>query len=140
MILSLFILSLAFYSCDKEAGEGGTSAISGKIYKLATFQNANTGSIDTLYFQEYSDKDVYIIYSSNENDVYNDSFETSWNGEYRFSYLRKGDYTVLTYVDSFIYNNLGDVIATWDYPIFQHITINSNNSTITVEDFVIEKN
>jgi hypothetical protein len=134
LLLSLFILSLAFYSCDKEAGEGGTSAISGKIYKLATFQNANTGSIDTLYFQEYSDKDVYIIYSSNENDVYNDSFETSWNGEYRFSYLRKGDYTIFTYADSTDQNGVN-----YDFPVFLHINIDQNNQTYSLPDLIVNK-
>ena len=56
------------------------------------------------------------------------------NGRYRFEFLRKGKYTIYTYADS------SDVNTTYDYPVFRHIEITSNNTTYTVEDFVIEKN
>lgn len=133
-LLPILFLSFLFISCEKEAGEGGTSVISGKVYKLATFQNSSTGTIDTLYFHEDSKKDVYIIYSNNENDLYDDSFETNWNGEYRFEYLRKGEYIVFTYADSTDANSVE-----YDYPVFQHVNIENNNQIYDLPDFIIHQ-
>ena len=89
--------------------------------------------MDTLYYQLDSGKDVFIIYSDNETEVYDDKFETDYNGKYNFEYLRKGDYTLYTYADSIDVNNVN-----YDYPIFKHIKINSNNSDNSVEDFVMK--
>ena len=135
---NLFIIcaiAVGFTACEKPAGEGGTSVIEGKVYKIHTFQNSSTGAMDTLYYQLDSGKDVFIIYSDNETEVYDDKFETDYNGRYHFEYLRKGDYTLYTYADSIDVNNVN-----YDYPIFKHIKINSNNSDNSVEYFVIEKN
>jgi hypothetical protein len=134
--LVLFLsLLISFSSCEKETGEGGTSVIQGQVYKIHTFQNFTTGEWDTLYYQLDSGKDVYIIYSDDINAVYDDKFETDYNGVYRFDYLRKGDYIIYTYADSIDMNNVS-----YDFPLFTHITISNNNSVNTVEDFVIEKN
>ena len=134
--LVLFLsLLISFSSCEKEAGEGGTSVIQGQVYKISTYQNPTTGEWDTLYYQLDSGKDVYIIYSDDINAVYDDKFETDYNGVYRFDYLRKGDYIIYTYSDSI---DMSDV--SYDFPLFTHITISNNNSVNTVEDFVIEKN
>ena len=134
--LVLFLsLLISFSSCEKEAGEGGTSVIQGQVYKIHTSQNFITGEWDTLYYQLDSGKDVYIIYSDDINAVYDDKFETDYNGVYRFDYLRKGDYIIYTYADSIDMNNVS-----YDFPLFTHITISNNNSVNTVEDFVIEKN
>ena len=134
-IVLFLSLLISFSSCKKEAGEGGTSVIEGQVYKIHTFQNSSTGAMDTLYYQLDSGKDVFIIYSDNETEVYDDKFETDYNGRYHFEYLRKGDYTLYTYADSIDASNVN-----YDYPIFKHIKINSNNSDNSVEDFVIEKN
>ena len=130
------ILLLAFTSCEKyTAGEGGTSVIEGQVYKIFTSQDPFSGEWDTSYFQLDAGKDVFIIYSDNEGRIYDDNFETDYNGRYHFEYLRKGDYTIYTYADSTDNSNLK-----YDYPIFKHIKISSNNSTNIVEDFVIEEN
>ena len=133
--LIIYTVAFGFIACEKDAGEGGTSVIEGQVYKIHTFQNSSTGAMDTLYYQLDSGKDIFIIYSDNETEVYDDKFETDYNGRYNFEYLRKGDYTLYTYADSIDVNNVN-----YDYPIFKHIKINSNNSDNSVEDFVIEKN
>ena len=133
--LIICTVAFGFMACEKDAGEGGTSTIEGQVYKIHTFQNSSTGAMDTLYYQLDSGKDVFIIYSDNETEVYDDKFETDYNGKYNFEYLRKGDYTLYTYADSIDVNNVN-----YDYPIFKHIKINSNNSDNSVEDFIIEKN
>ena len=133
-LIFLIAITIVLAACTKEAGEGGTSVIQGQVYKIHTFQNSTTGEIDTLYFQLDAGKDIFIIYSDDETDIYDDEFETDYNGRYRFEFLRKGDYTIYTYSDS------SDVNTTYDYPVFRHIEIKSNNSTNNLDDFVIEKN
>ena len=135
-LIIILAIAFSFMACEKPAGEGGTSVIEGQVYKTHTIFNDSTGEIeDVLYYQLDAGKDVFIIYSNNEGDVYDDKFETDYNGKYRFEYLRKGDYTLYTYADSIDVNNVN-----YDYPIFKHIKINSNNSDNSVEDFIIEKN
>ena len=133
-LIFLIAITIVFAACTKEAGEGGTSVIQGQVYKIHTFQNSTTGEMDTLYFQLDAGKDIFIIYSDDETAIYDDEFETDYNGRYRFEFLRKGDYTIYTYADS------SDVNITYDYPVFRHIEIKSNNSTNNLDDFVIEKN
>tara|TARA_E500000331_G_scaffold358270_2_gene423871 strand:+ start:292 stop:702 length:411 start_codon:yes stop_codon:yes gene_type:complete len=132
-LIFLLLIGTLFSACKKEAGEGGTSVIEGKVYKLYTYQTSQ-GQIDTIYYQLDAGKDVYIIYSDDEGAIYDDDFETDFNGRYRFEFLRKGDYTLYTYADS------SDVNTTYDYPVFRHIEIDANNTTYKIEDFVIEKN
>ena len=134
-ILIICAIVIGFTACEKDAGDGGTSVIEGKVYKVFTFQNPNSGEWDTSFFQLDVGKDVFIIYSSNEEDIYDDKFETDYNGRYHFEYLRKGDYIIYTYTDSIDGSGIE-----YEYPIFKHIKISSNNYTNKVEDFIIEKN
>ena len=59
-IYILFFLLLV-YSCEKEAGEGGSSSIVGSVYKISTYYNVLTQQNDTIYYQLDSGKDIYII-------------------------------------------------------------------------------
>ena len=143
--LLIFAVAFGLMSCEKSSGEGGTSVIEGQVYKLYTseivvneldsFGNDTTYKIiDTLYYQLDEGEDVYIIYDDNEEDIYDDKFKTDYQGRYRFEYLRKGEYTIYTHADS------SDVDMTYTFPMFKHVNISSNNSTNTVDDFIIEKN
>ena len=134
-VLIICVIAIGFIACEKSAGEGGTSTIEGQVYKLYTFQNATTGEWDTSYFQLDAGKDVFIIYSDDSLAVYDDKFETDYNGRYHFEYLRNGDYTIYTYADSTDISNIN-----YDYPIFKQVTISVNSSTNKVDDFIIEKN
>jgi hypothetical protein len=128
------VITLFFTSCEKESGEGGTSSVIGSIYKLSTYTNALTQEIDTIFYQLDSGEDIYIIYSDNESDFYDDKIESNWNGQYRFDFLRKGDYTLFVYADSVDALNIS-----YDYPIFKHVSIEANNASYTLSDFVINK-
>ena len=66
--------------------------------------------------------------------MFDDKTETDWNGNFRFQYLRKGNYTIYTYVDSVVVNDV-----TYDFPVFQHVNISENNSEIILDDFIIQK-
>ena len=127
------IILIGFMACEKDAGEGGTSVIDGCVIYFTTSYNTQTSVNDTHYYPK-SGKDVFIIYSDNQESIYDDKFETDFEGRYHFEFLRKGDYTVFTHVDSTVINNI-----TYDYPIFKHVSITSNNSSNTLSDFVIQK-
>ena len=86
-ILFFCLILVVFTSCEKDAGEGGTSVIEGKVYKIFTSQNPFSGSWDTSFFHLDSGKDVFIIYSDNSGSIYDDKFETDYNGRYHFEYL-----------------------------------------------------
>ena len=132
-IVFLISVMLVFSSCEKSAGEGGTSVINGKVTYFTTSYNAQTSMMDTTYYPK-SGKNVYIIYSDNEEDIFNDKTETDWNGNFHFQYLRKGDYTLYTYVDSLVVNSVN-----YDFPVFRHLNISEKNSTNIIEDFIILK-
>lgn len=99
LLLSLF-MSLLF-ACQKEAGEGGTSTIKGKVktYELTHFDvPGGNQTVDTINSYYRSDEEVYIVYGDEDN-LYDDSYQTSWDGSFRFEYLRKGKYTIFVYSD-----------------------------------------
>ena len=133
--LIICAIAIGFTACEKPAGEGGTSVIEGQVYKIFTFQNPTTGAWDTTYFQLDAGRDVFIIYADDKAKLYDDKFDTDFNGKYHFEYLRKGEYTIYTYADTTDNSNVKH-----EYPVFKQITISSNNSTNTLGDFIIEKN
>lgn len=99
LLLSL-ILNLLL-ACQKEAGEGGTSTIKGKVitYEVTHFDvPGGNQSVDTLGFYTQADEEVYIIYG-NEDYLYDDSYETSFDGSFKFENLRKGKYSIFLYSD-----------------------------------------
>ena len=102
------------------------------IYYTTTYNTVT--QLNDTHFYPKAGKDVFIIYSDNENALYDDKFETDWDGRYSFEFLRKGQYTIFTHVDSIVVNDI-----TYDYPVFKSIEISSNNSIVNVPDFIINK-
>ena len=79
--IAIFLLfGILLYACKNEEGDGGASVIEGRVYQIYTFQNSQTGLMDTLYYQLDAGKDVYIIYSNDELAIYDDKFETDYLG------------------------------------------------------------
>ena len=87
----ILAVSVVAVSCNKEAGEGGTSSITGTI-----LVNDFDGS--GVFQEQYlgQDEDVYIIYGTADQ-TYDDNFSTSHDGTFRFDYLTPGDYTIFAY-------------------------------------------
>ena len=77
-----FLVSLFIIACEKPAGEGGSSVIEGEVWELFTYQNPTTGNWDTTFYRPDIGQDIYIIYSDNYEDLYDDKFETDYNGKY----------------------------------------------------------
>lgn len=112
-----FVL-FAVGACRKGAGEGGSSVITGKV--VAT----QTDVFGNIYTFNPAKEDVYIIYD--DADFYGDKVETSFDGTYRFDYLRKGSYTVFAYsdCDTCIDNKLVSLVK---------VNVSKNNSTVTAD-------
>jgi hypothetical protein len=100
LLLLALMLNLLF-ACQKEAGEGGTSSIIGKVvtYEISHFDVPGANQrVDTLGYYYQADEEVYIIYGDEDN-YYDDSYETSFDGSFRFENLRKGKYSIFIYSD-----------------------------------------
>lgn len=86
-VISVFVFS----SCEKDAGEGGNSSITGYVH--VTDYNATFLVVQGEY--PGADEYVYIIYG---NDVsYGERIRTTYDGRFEFKYLREGKYTIYTY-------------------------------------------
>jgi hypothetical protein len=121
-----FIVFLS--SCSKEEGEGGTSTIIGKVYVLD--YNSDFSLIRSKYYGP--DEDVFIEYGA--DDTYSDDFKSDYNGTYRFSYLRKGTYTLYAYSKDTTGLEPSGLI-----PVRKTVEITKNHQTITVDDLIIAK-
>jgi hypothetical protein len=129
-VLSLiFIVSFSFIlmtACEKEEGMGGTSTITGKV--MVREYNGNFSYLIGEYYA--GDQDVYIIYGSDS--VYSDKFTTSYDGTYRFEYLREGSYKVFAYsLDSAAYP-LDKKIE-----VMKEVTITGKDQVVQVEDIIV---
>ncbi|MCH2021153.1 MAG: hypothetical protein MK207_01630 [Saprospiraceae bacterium] len=118
------IALLTFTGCRKEAGEGGTGVITGKVY-VKDYQNG------FLVGEFYApDERVYIMYGNNT--VYDDDMDTHYDGTYRFSYLYPGSYTLFCYSKC-------DTCASGIEPIMKTVEITQEGEIIEVEDIIIKK-
>lgn len=79
-------------SCNKGEGEGGTGTIEGKVMQILHDNDNYNLTTDTIVGAKV---DVFINYG--DDTFYGDDIETSSDGTYRFSYLKKGTYTLYAY-------------------------------------------
>ena len=121
------ILILLFTGCLKEPGPGGTSSISGKIY--AYDYDAEMINLRTQYYAP--DEDVFIIYGNDS--IYADRTKTSFDGSYRFNYLRPGTYTIFAYSKNII-TKLPPALA-----VRQTVEISSGDQDMLISDIEINK-
>lgn len=118
---------LLLTGCVKEPGTGGTATIAGKIY--AYDYNNEMTSLRSQYYAP--DEDVFIIYG--KDSVYSDRTQTSYDGSYRFEYLRPGTYTIFCYS-----KNIGTKLPP-PLPVMKTVEIISGDQVVTVEDIEINK-
>jgi len=124
--LLFILLSFALLSCNKEPGVGGSSSLTGTVRVIDVVVGAPT---DTTYADG---EDVFLIYGTDTLKPYDDSFETSWNGTYKFDYLRKGSYTLFVYSDDYPNSNESK-------PLFTQVEVEKNGTEYTLDDIVIYK-
>ena len=87
----LILIFQILTGCDKEPGIGGTSSVSGKVY--AYDYDSDLNNLRAQYYAP--DEDVYIIYGTDS--IFSDRTQTSYDGSFRFRYLRPGTYTIFAY-------------------------------------------
>src|SRR5689334_1282252 len=135
ILLCMSILFLS--SCSKDAGEGGTSTIKGRVM-IKKYDN----SYHTLLSESPApDENVFIIYGT-DHETYDNDYKTSYNGEYEFKYLQKGTYKIFAYTT----DTSGVAAAGYvdenkpKIPVFATVEISDNKSTVTASDLTILKN
>jgi hypothetical protein len=116
-------------SCEKDPGEGGNSAISGKVY-IREYNKSFT----TLIAEYYApDEDIYIIYG--DGTASDDDLKTGPNGDFIFRYLRPGKYTLYAYsADS------AGTSASGTIPVYVQVEITEKKQTIDAGTIIILKN
>jgi hypothetical protein len=127
-LFCLIFLMVFASACEKEAGEGGSSSISGKVF--VRNYNSDYTKLNAAYYG--AKEDVYIIYG--DGTVYNNSMKTSYDGSFKFDYLRKGKYQLFCYSE----DSTG-TIPSGILTILKEVEITSNHTDIVVDDFVIIK-
>ena len=125
IIIAFALPFLFFVACEKPAGEGGTSSITGKVFM--TEYNVN-GIIIAQYYA--AREDVFIVYG--DNLIYDDRMETHHDGSYEFKYLRKGTYQIFAYSDC-------DTCAAPTQAILKQVETTENNQQVVVDDLAIDK-
>ncbi len=94
------------------------------IYGKVLLENSTTGN---SYYE--SDKFVYIIYDNSIS--YEKSVKTNFDGEYIFTNLPVGNYTVYTYsLDVFNTSPNNEI------PVIQTVTVNSINENVVLPDLI----
>ena len=127
ILLVAFLPAMFFSSCKKEAGEGGTSSIYGRI--MVKDYNSTYTVLEEEYYGQ--DVDVYIIYGDDK--TYSERIRTNYDGVFEFKYLRKGMYHVYAYSeDSTLQTNAM-------IPIIRDVEITKNNEEAETTDIIIFK-
>jgi hypothetical protein len=123
LLAAAFIVLL---SCEKQAGEGGTSTIKGVV--MVKEYNGDFSILRDIYPAQ--DVDVYIIYGDDE--VYGDKFQTGYDGKYEFNYLQNGKYTIysLSKSDTILLTN--ELV-----PVFKNVEVTSKNQEVEVDTIYI---
>jgi hypothetical protein len=122
--------------CKKDAGEGGTSTVKGKVI-IYKYDAAFLALEDTF---AAVDDDVFIIYGADGN-LYDDKYSTTFDGTYEFKYLQKGDYRLFAYST----DTTGASNGTLDLnrpkiPVFIDVKVSEKGSTVTAPDIILIKN
>jgi hypothetical protein len=127
-VFAILLVSITLLAgCVKEEGVGGTCTITGKVY--AYDYNAEMTHLRAQYYAP--DEDVYIIYGSDS--VFADRTRTSFEGSYRFEYLRPGTYTIFAYSKNIVTGLPPDLA------VKKTVQILSDGQSVIVEDIMINK-
>jgi len=129
ILISLAIVAMIASGCKKEAGEGGTSTITGKV-TVRDYNGSFPFFYESLPAQEL---DVYIIYGD-ATAGYDNRTRTSYDGTYRFDFLRKGNYKIFVYTDDTV-----NIFSQAQLPVITDVQIDKNKSTIEVPEVIVVK-
>lgn len=131
LFLSVSAIFSLSSSCNKSAGQGGTSIIKGKVY-VQNYNSSGT-AITSEYFGQ--DFDVYIIYGA-DGTYFNDKIATSYDGSFEFPYLAKGKYQIFVYSKCF--NTVQNPCPSGQETVLVSAEITENKSTVDVGTITIK--
>jgi len=123
-IVGLVALAIVILGCKKEAGEGGTSSIHGKIDIVYRVIITNPTPADT---SDAFDTEVYINYGDEIGP--NDRIRTNYRGEYEFLNLRPGKYTIYVYSRDTLSSHQGALFPE-NMVVKQEVTIDSKKQEV----------
>lgn len=129
-LVKILITISLITSCNKAAGEGGTSMIKGKVY--VENYNVSGTAITSEYFG--ADQDVYIIYGA-DGTYFSDKIATSYDGSFEFPFLAKGKYQIFVYSKCF--NTMGSCPSGQE-EVLVLADITKNKSTVDVGTITIK--
>lgn len=86
-LVALIVTAPLLNACSKEPGEGGRGEIRGLVYEQRYNSSNPVGDPYPIAEQR-----VYIVYG--DGTYADDDTRTGPNGEFRFPWLRKGDYRI----------------------------------------------
>ena len=127
-IIVFVLISLSFFSCKKQPGEGGFASTEGKVYAK------DYDDSYTLLTAEYyiPSETVYIIYGDG-TEVAN-TVKTSYDGSFKFNYLRKGTYKIFVLSE----DSTKPFLAVPKEVLVQ-VNITKRKDKVVLDDFVIIK-
>ena len=123
-ILTFIAFAIVVASCKKEPGVGGDAEIRGQVWAYAL----NGSATDTI--AEYAAEDTYVYFVYGENIGFDKRVKTDYNGEFRFSFLYPGDYTLYVY-------SFDPAAIDAQSPIIRKVTIEDRKEEIEIERFEI---
>jgi hypothetical protein len=127
-IIVFVLISLSFFSCKKQPGEGGFASIEGKVY-VKDYDDSYTIVTAEYYLPSET---VYIIYGDG-TEVAN-TVKTSYDGSFKFNYLRKGTYKIFVLSE----DSTKPFLAVPKEELLQ-VTITKRKEKVVLNDFVIIK-
>lgn len=128
LTLMILVLCSAFFGCKKRPGEGGFATIEGKVFVY------NYDPTFTILNSKYylPGETVSIIYG--DGSEVGNTVKTSYDGYFKFNYLRKGKYRVFVVGKDSTQPYLNVPKET-----LIEVTIKEKKEKITVPDLVIIK-
>lgn len=123
----LFLVLLIISSCSKKEGYGGKSTIYGKVLER---KYDDFGQFESEYY--VAEQRVYIVFG--DEDFYGDEIRTDYNGEFKFSYLYEGSYTVYVYSEC---SPLNPCDSGTEAILFT-VEVLKNGDTVVTDDLLIE--
>jgi hypothetical protein len=127
-IVVFILISLNFFSCKKQPGEGGFASIEGKVY-VKDYDDSYTILTAQYYLPSET---VYIIYGDG-NEVAN-TVKTSYDGSFKFNYLRKGTYKIFV-----LSEDTTKPFLSVPKEELAKVTITKRKEKIVLKDFIIAK-
>lgn len=91
----LVLFALPILACNKEPGEGGRAEIRGFLTEQR-FSASNNPITDPY---PLPGENVYIVYGDGASAFPDDNVDSGPHGEFRFTWLRKGKYTIFAVTD-----------------------------------------